>query len=58
MPFKNGAPRSERAVTDLVASALGRSGAVRYPAFRWVFPIFYSFGTALFVGLLAYQLAS
>ena len=30
----------------------------RYPAFRWVFPIFYFSGTALFVGLLVYQLAS
>ena len=38
--------------------ALGRPEAVRYPAFRWVFPIFYFSGTALFVGLLVYQLAS
>jgi hypothetical protein len=38
--------------------ALGRPEAVRYPAFRWVFPIFYFSGTALFFGLLVYQLAS
>ena len=31
---------------------------LRYPAFRWVFPIFYCFGTALFVALLVYRLAS
>jgi hypothetical protein len=38
--------------------ALGRPRAVRYPAFRWVFPIFYCAGTVLFVGLLAYQIAT
>ena len=40
--------------------ALGRpeGDLLRYPAFRWVFPIFYSFGTALFVGLLVYRLAA
>ena len=39
--------------------ALGRpvGRLLRYPAFRWVFPIFYLFGTALFVGLLVYRVA-
>lgn len=47
---------------DLSANfvALGRPEGqlLRYPAFRWVFPIFYLFGTGLFVGLFVYQLAA
>lgn len=37
--------------------ALGRPEGklLRYPAFRWVFPIFYGLGLLLFVGLFAYR---
>ena len=44
--------------TALFATIFQGGELLRYPAFRWVFPIFYFFGTALFVGLLVYQLAA
>jgi len=45
-------------VDEFVALGRPEGRLLRYPAFRWVFPIFYCFGTALFVALLAYRLAS
>ena len=45
-------------VDEFVALERPEGGLLRYPAFRWVFPIFYSFGTTLFVGLLVYRLAA
>ena len=44
-------------VDDFVALGRPEGQLLRYPAFRWVFPIFYSLGTALFVGLLVHRLA-
>lgn len=44
-------------VGDLVALGSPKGSLLPYPAFRWVFPIFYSFGTLLFVGLLVYRIA-
>jgi hypothetical protein len=44
-------------VDDFVALGRPEGRLLRYPSFRWVFPIFYSLGTVLFVGLLVYQLA-
>ena len=40
--------------------ALGRPEGelLRYPAFRWIFPVFYLFGTTLFVALFVYRLAA
>ncbi len=45
-------------VDEFVALGRPEGKLLRYPSFRWVFPIFYFFGTALFVGLLVYQLAA
>ena len=45
-------------VDEFVALGRPEGESMRYPAFRWVFPIFYFCGTTLFVGLLVYQLAS
>ena len=45
-------------VDDFVALGRPEGQLLRYPAFRWVFPIFYLFGTGLFVGLLVYRLAA
>ena len=45
-------------VDEFVALGRPEGELLRYPAFRWVFPIFYAFGTALFVGLLVYRLAA
>ena len=44
-------------VDEFVALGRPEGELLRYPAFRWVFPIFYSLGIALFVGLLVYRLA-
>jgi len=49
----------ERAqVEQWVALVRPEGELLRYPAFRWVFPIFYFFGATLFVGLLVYRLAA
>jgi hypothetical protein len=45
-------------VDDVVALGQPQGRLLHYPAFRWVFPIFYLSGTALFVGLLLYRLAA
>jgi hypothetical protein len=45
-------------VDEFVALGRPEGELLRYPAFRWVFPIFYFFGTTLFVGLLVYRLAA
>jgi hypothetical protein len=45
-------------VDEFVALGRPEGRLLRYPAFRWVFPIFYCFGTALFVGLLVYRLTA
>jgi len=45
-------------VDEFVALGRPEGELLRYPAFRWVFPIFYLSGTVLFVGLLVYQLGS
>jgi hypothetical protein len=45
-------------VDEFVALGRPEGESLRYPAFRWVFPIFYTFGTVLFVGLLAYRFAA
>jgi hypothetical protein len=44
-------------VDEFVALGQPEGASMHYPAFRWVFPIFYFSGTVLFVGLLVYQLA-
>jgi hypothetical protein len=44
-------------VDDFVALGRPEGALLHYPAFRWVFPTFYSLGTASFVGLFVYQLA-
>jgi hypothetical protein len=49
---------SRAQVDDFVALGRPEGPLLRYPAFRWVFPIFYSSGTVLFVGLLVYRLAA
>ena len=45
-------------VDEFVALGRPEGRLLHYPAFRWVFPIFYAFGIALFVGLLVYRLAA
>jgi hypothetical protein len=45
-------------VGEFVALGRPEGRLLRYPAFRWVFPIFYCFGIALFAALLVYRLAS
>jgi len=44
-------------VDEFVALGRPEGRLLRYPAFRWVFPVFYLFGIAVFVGLLVYRLA-
>jgi hypothetical protein len=43
---------------EFVALLRAEGDLLRYPAFRWVFPILYSVGIALFVGLFVYRLAA
>jgi hypothetical protein len=45
-------------VDEFVALGRPEGRLLHYPAFRWVFPIFYCFGNALFLALLAYRLAT
>ncbi len=44
-------------VDEFVAVGRPEGRLLRYPAFRWVFPVFYFIGIVVFVGLLVYRLA-
>jgi hypothetical protein len=45
-------------IEDLVALGGSEGALSRYPQFRWMFPVFYSFALMLFVGLLVYRIAT
>ena len=45
-------------IEDLVALGGSEGALSRYPQFRWMFPVFYSFAVVLFVALFVYRIST